>query len=91
MIADLYTKPLQGKLFKFMQDILIGLAPMPTEERVEYRTVKANKEVSVEHWSTLLVTKHTQRNSATAAVVDKGEGKYSTYAEVVKGDRKSVV
>ena len=34
MIADYYTKPLQGSLFKKMRDILIGLAPFPDEERV---------------------------------------------------------
>ena len=34
MIADYYTKPLQGSLFKNMRDILMGLAPFPDEERV---------------------------------------------------------
>ena len=34
MIADYYTKPLQGSLFKKMRDILMGLAPFPDEERV---------------------------------------------------------
>ena len=35
MIADFYTKPLQGSLFKKMRDIVMGLAPFPDEERVE--------------------------------------------------------
>ena len=34
MIADYYTKPLQGSLFKKMKDILMGLAPFSDEERV---------------------------------------------------------
>ena len=34
MIADFYTKPLQGSLFKKMRDIVMGLAPFPDEERV---------------------------------------------------------
>ena len=35
MIADFLTKPLQGKLFKYLRDIIMGLAPFPMEERVE--------------------------------------------------------
>ena len=34
MIADFYTKPLQGSLFEKMRDIIMGLAPFPDEERV---------------------------------------------------------
>ena len=37
MIADYYTKPLQGALFKKMRDIVMGLAPFPVEERVGSR------------------------------------------------------
>lgn len=33
MIADYYTKPSQGSLFKKMRDILLGITPFPTEER----------------------------------------------------------
>ena len=35
MVADYYTKPLQGKLFRKMRDKIMGLVPMMTEERVE--------------------------------------------------------
>ena len=35
MIADYYTKPLQGSLFRKLRDILMGLTPFPYEERVE--------------------------------------------------------
>ena len=34
MIADYYTKPLQGSLFKKMRDILMGLAQFSDKERV---------------------------------------------------------
>jgi sulfur carrier protein ThiS len=35
MIADFYTKPLQGALFRKMRDIIMGLSPFLAEERVE--------------------------------------------------------
>jgi hypothetical protein len=35
MIADYYTKPLQGSLFKKLRDIIMGLSPFLMEERVE--------------------------------------------------------
>ena len=34
MIADFFTKPLQGKHFRWLRDIVMGLAPFPMEERV---------------------------------------------------------
>ena len=34
MMANYYTKPLQGSLFKNMRDILMGLDPFRDEERV---------------------------------------------------------
>ena len=50
MIADYYTKPLQGSLFKKMRDILMGLTPFPEEERVglsENSSSKANNKVNI--------------------------------------------
>ena len=38
MIADFFTKPLQGSLFKKMRNIIMGLSKFPTEERVEDQT-----------------------------------------------------
>ena len=35
MLADFYTKPLQGSLFRKMRDIIMGISPFPIEERVE--------------------------------------------------------
>lgn len=35
MIADFYTKPLQGSLFKKLRDIIMVHTAIPVEERVE--------------------------------------------------------
>ena len=35
MIADYFTKPLLGNLFTTMIDIIMGITPYPTKERVE--------------------------------------------------------
>ena len=35
MIADFFTKPLQGSLFTKMRDIVMGISSYPTKERVE--------------------------------------------------------
>ena len=43
MIADYYTKPLQGALFRKFRDILMGLAPFPDEERVRYEEKSEHK------------------------------------------------
>ena len=40
MIADFFTKPLQGKLFRKMRDGIMGLGPFPHEERVEEKNTK---------------------------------------------------
>ena len=34
-IADYFTKPLSGKLFTVMRDIIIGITPYPSKECVE--------------------------------------------------------
>lgn len=33
-MADFFTKPLQGKLFRHLRDIVMRQAPFPTKERV---------------------------------------------------------
>ena len=51
MIADYYTKPLQGSLFRKMRDILMGLTPFPDEERVglsEKVSTKIDNKVNAE-------------------------------------------
>ena len=35
-------KPQQGKLFKFMRDVIMGLAPFPSEERVGLYETETN-------------------------------------------------
>ena len=42
MLADFYTKPLQGTLFVNMRNAIMGLCPMPIEERVENNVKKQN-------------------------------------------------
>ena len=34
MLVDFFTKPLQGKLFKLMRDVIMGNTPFTMEERV---------------------------------------------------------
>ena len=51
MIADFYTKPLQGSLFRKMRDIVMGLAAFPDEERVDLLE-NVSKIASVECTST---------------------------------------
>ena len=38
MVADYFTKPLQGKLFKIIRDYIMGISEIPIEERVETDT-----------------------------------------------------
>ena len=45
MIANFFTKPLQGKLFHKMRDIIMGHAPLPVEERVEGNTNEAKSQL----------------------------------------------
>ena len=43
MIADYFTKPLQGSLFRKMRDIIMGVTSFPVEERVEISDEKSTK------------------------------------------------
>jgi len=76
MIADYFTKPLQGSLFKKMRDILMGLAPFPEEERVGVQ----NK-VSLESGSSVNEAKPVSRNLSRLDNINK----VVTYADVVRG------
>ena len=80
MIADFYTKPLQGKLFKVMRDMLMGLAPMPTEERVSLSTKKGVRKISVEHESKPSNMKKVQDIISGLRLVPRRK---RTYADVV--------
>ena len=48
MIADYFTKPLQGLLFTKIRDIIMGNAPFPMEERVGSSTGKASLSIGTE-------------------------------------------
>ena len=76
MIADYYTKPLQGSLFKKMRDILMGLAPFPEEERVGVQ-----KKVRSEAKSSGNGDGPVSRNLSTMGKNKNGV----TYADVVRG------
>lgn len=45
MIADFFTKPLQGKLFRFLRDIVMGRAPFPMEDRVGLYVSRPEKSI----------------------------------------------
>ena len=48
MIADFFTKPLQGKQFKKMRDIIMGLTPITMEERVRENSISLDKSIDEE-------------------------------------------
>ena len=43
MIADYFTKPLQGNLFTTLRDTIMGIIPYPTKERVENKMCSGNE------------------------------------------------
>ena len=46
MIADYFTKPLQGKQFRKLQDIIMGLSHFPDKERVEINKISVTRKIS---------------------------------------------
>ena len=47
MLADFLTKPLQGSLFRRMRDIIMGITPFPSEERVgDYRKMSGESRLN---------------------------------------------
>ena len=97
MIADFFTKPLQGGLFKYLRDIIMGHSKLPSEERVEIN----NKKVKVTKNKKKCEKKFTEKQ-ISESVSDKIEDKKNvtdgansvkngsrtnlrrTYAEIVK-------
>ena len=80
MVADFYTKPLQGSLFKLMRNIMMGLTPFPDEERVRSRE-NVSKVASVKYGSTLStvtssINTGTDHNRCTLKIV--------SYADAVR-------
>ena len=82
MIADFYTKSLQGSFLNRTRDIIMGLAPFPDEERVG-EDEKMSKVTSVECSST--VGSSTVLNNLSTT--DGGlKEKVTTYADVVRSN-----
>ena len=48
IIADFYTKPLQGRQFRKLRDIIMGIVSLPSEERVEVRSGQADGKMTSE-------------------------------------------
>ena len=66
MIADYFTKPLQGSLFRKMRDIIIGITNFPEEESVRYtQNMSLKLSGSSIDTGTKLVTKHSTRMIST--------------------------
>ena len=49
MIADYFTKPLQGNLFTTLRDTIMGIIPYPTKERVENKMCSGNEREEIKH------------------------------------------
>lgn len=63
----------------------MGSVPMPTEERVEIRTVPVEMKISVEHGDKLLVIKRTQERHGVVEKLGERERNCRTYAEMTTG------
>ena len=79
MVADFYTKPLQGKLFYKFRDQILGLAPMDDVHiHRDHRSVLDNKKIVKTG-----TAKNTNSNNELL-FVNAEHGKVS-WADVVKG------
>ena len=72
MIADFFTKPLQGKLFRYLRDIVMGLAPFPMEERVGLFLNNPKKSI-------------VEECNPTSVKLQPTKNKRISWAEIVKG------
>ena len=70
MLADFYTKPLQGSLFVKIRDIIMGLAPIPMEECVGKHTDCKLNDVSKD---TTAIDKDGSKYTTYADIVRKNE------------------
>ena len=74
VIADFLTKPLQGKLFKYLRDIIMGLAPFPMEERVGLYENSRNESIVEEClFESLGGEPLKEKNMSWAEIVKKGK------------------
>ena len=74
MIADFFTKPLQGKLFRYLRDIVMGLAPFPMEERVGLFLNNPKKSIVEECNPTPVKLQPTKNKRISWAEIVKGGG-----------------
>ena len=100
MIADYFTKPLQGALFEKMRDIIMGLIIFPDEERVNLGefvggvSIKNNKISPVECGS--IDNAEVINNNGTGikdGMTDKsdvyaGSMRMPSYSETVRGKHR---
>ena len=86
MVADYYTKPLQGSLFRKMRDIVMGITPFPDEERVGLNE-KAVDKVSIISGASGNCSDDVGRNVVGGQKIEKKSapailvGRPSTYAD----------
>ena len=86
MIADYYTKPLQGSLFKKMRDILMGHTAFPDEERVG---IGAKEVLGEDKMSIDLRTSENYGKDASRELATSRPGrKIVTYADAVTTDKQ---
>ena len=79
-IADFYTTPLHGSLFKLVRNIIMGLTPFPDEERVGSKE-NVSKVASVKCGSTLSTA---TSNINTGTDHSRCTPKIVSYADVVR-------
>ena len=72
MLADFYTKPLQGTLFKKFRDAIMGHGPLPTEERVGISSESTQRD---DVTNRVAVSNSSTRRSTYADIVRHGVGK----------------
>ena len=77
MIADFFTKPLQGKLFCYLRDTVMGLEPFPMEERVDLYENSIKK----------LIVEECNSDSETPIKYQPSNDKKITWAEIVKNEK----
>ena len=67
MIADYFTKPLLGSLFTFLRDIVMGITPYPTKERVGNKTCPGAEFTKIKSSTTNTEDVQTDESNTTAS------------------------
>ena len=82
MLADFFTKPLQGKLFGAYRDVIMGWKHIDTLKSLSLHTMKEHVEKMSEEL--IIVSKdsdHTKNNGGARKVT------FATYADIIKGSK----